>query len=124
MPGHVKKAKEGEVDPDPMPYLIVPLETKRADAQIPYDAKKSYYCPDGKHGFMECMLESDEGGKATVMCGHEVINETIRFLLNGGVYKLKVKYIFDYRIDIQIKFLLTEKSLQIRGNWPSQPKKV
>ena len=92
MPGHVKKAKEGEVDPDPMPYLIVPLETKRADAQIPYDAKKSYYCPDGKHGFMECMLESDEGGKATVMCGHEVINETIGFFKMGVCisYKLKI----------------------------------
>merc|ERR1711883_3659 len=37
----------------------------------PYDPKKSYYCPDGKHGYMECMLESIEGGKATVQCGHE-----------------------------------------------------
>merc|ERR1711883_2615 len=37
----------------------------------PYDPKKSYYCPDGKHGYMECMLESIEGDKATVMCGHE-----------------------------------------------------
>merc|ERR1712001_282963 len=36
-----------------------------------YDPKKSYYCPDGKHGFMECLLESIEGDKATVMCGHE-----------------------------------------------------
>merc|ERR1711953_1412053 len=71
MPGHIKKAKEGEVDPDPLPYLVVTLEMKRADAQIPYDPKKSYYCPDGKHGYMECMLESIEGDKATVMCGHE-----------------------------------------------------
>merc|ERR1711913_4505 len=70
-PGHIKKAKEGEVDPDPLPYLVVTLEMKRADAQIPYDPKKSYYCPDGKHGYMECMLESIEGDKATVMCGHE-----------------------------------------------------
>merc|ERR1712087_236431 len=71
MPGHIKKAKEGEVDPDPLPYLVVTIEMKRADAQIPYDPKKSYYCPDGKHGYMECMLESIEGDKATVMCGHE-----------------------------------------------------
>merc|ERR1712066_588786 len=71
MPGHIKKAKEGEVDPDPLPYLVVTIEMKRADAQIPYDPKKSYYCPDGKHGYMECMLESIEGGKATVQCGHE-----------------------------------------------------
>merc|ERR1711997_368850 len=54
-----------------MGYLVVTLEMKRADAQIPYDPKKSYYCPDGKHGYMECMLESLEGDKATVMCGHE-----------------------------------------------------
>merc|ERR1712066_919644 len=71
MPGHIKKAKAGEVDPDPLPYLVVTLEMKRADAQLPYDPKKSYYCPDGKHGYMECMLESIEGDKATVMCGHE-----------------------------------------------------
>merc|ERR1712226_1750978 len=71
MPGHIKKAKAGEVDPDPLPYLVLTLEMKRADAQIPYDPKKSYYCPDGKHGYMECMLDSLEGDKATVMCGHE-----------------------------------------------------
>merc|ERR1711936_54649 len=71
MPGHIKKADPNEKDPDPLPYLVVTLEMKRADAQIPYDPKKSYYCPDGKHGYMECMLESIEGDKATVMCGHE-----------------------------------------------------
>ena len=75
MPGHIKKADPNEKDPDPLPYLVVTLEMKRADAQIPYDPKKSFYCPDGKHGFMECVLESLEGDKATVMCGHEVINE-------------------------------------------------
>ena len=77
MPGHIKKADPNEKDPDPLPYLVVTLEMKRADAQIPYDPKKSYYCPDGKHGYMECMLESIEGDKATVMCGHEVITEAI-----------------------------------------------
>merc|ERR1711997_1386830 len=71
MPGHIKKADPNEKDPDPLPYLVLTLEMKRADAQIPYDPKKSYYCPDGKHGYMECMLDSIEGDKATVMCGHE-----------------------------------------------------
>ena len=80
MPGHIKKADPNEKDPDPLPYLVVTLEMKRADAQIPYDPKKSYYCPDGKHGYMECMLESIEGDKATVMCGHEVIKEAILFI--------------------------------------------
>merc|ERR1711981_63440 len=71
MPGHIKKADPNEKDPDPLPYLVLTIEMKRADAQIPYDPKKSYYCPDGKHGYMECMLESIEGDKATVQCGHE-----------------------------------------------------
>jgi hypothetical protein len=72
MPGHVKKGKDGEVDPDPLPYLLVSLETRREDQGMEYDPKKSYWCPDGKHGYMKCLLTSDEGGKATVQCGHEV----------------------------------------------------
>ena len=73
MPGHVKKAKPGDVDPDPTPFLVVTLEMKRDFMQKPYDAKKSFWCPDGKGGFMECMLEDDDGTKAKVLCGHEVI---------------------------------------------------
>ena len=71
MPGHVKLGKAGEPDPDPCPYLVVTLEMKREDAMKPYDPKKSYWCPDGKNGYMECMLENDDGTKALVMCGHE-----------------------------------------------------
>merc|ERR1711997_1115086 len=46
---------------------------KREDAMKPYDPKKSYWVPDGKAipGYMEGMLESDDGTKAVVMCGHE-----------------------------------------------------
>ena len=79
MPGHIKLGKAGEPDPDPLPYLVVTLEIKRADMLLPYDPKKSYYCPDGKGGFMECILDgtNDAGTKATVMCGHEVT-----FLIN------------------------------------------
>merc|ERR1719284_750825 len=32
---------------------------------------KSYYYKDDKGNFAECLLESVDGGKATVMCGHE-----------------------------------------------------
>merc|ERR1712141_876347 len=71
MPGHVKLGKAGEPDPDPLPYLVCDMETKRADQNIEYDPKNMYWCPDGKHGFMQCMLESNEGTKAEVMCGHE-----------------------------------------------------
>ena len=72
MPGHVKLGKAGEPDPDPSPYLIVSLEMKREDAMKPYDPRKSYWVPDGKGGFAEGMLESDDGKKAVVMMGHIV----------------------------------------------------
>merc|ERR1711981_269257 len=71
MPGHVKLGKAGEPDPDPLPYLVCDMETKRADQNIEYDPKNMYWCPDGKHGYMECLLVNDDGTKATVMCGHE-----------------------------------------------------
>merc|ERR1719427_450108 len=63
MPGHVKK--NAGPDEDPAPYLIISMEMKREDA------KKPYWCPDGKGNFLECMLDSDDGTKAVVMCGHE-----------------------------------------------------
>ena len=69
MPGHVKKGKPGDVDPDPTPYLVVTLEMKREFQQKPYDTKKSYWCPDGKGGYAECMLEEDDGTKAKVIVG-------------------------------------------------------
>ena len=69
MPGHQKKAKPGEVDPDPLPFLVVTLEMKREFMQKPYDSKKSFWCPDGKGGFAECMLEDDDGTKAKVVVG-------------------------------------------------------
>jgi len=37
----------------------------------PYDPKKSYWYPNGKGDFAEGILESDDGTKAVVMCGHE-----------------------------------------------------
>ena len=82
MPGHVKLGKAGEADPDPLPYLVVTLEMKRADMLRPYDSKKSYWCPDGKHGFVECLVESNDGTKAVVMVGHEV-----KIMMNSRNYK-------------------------------------
>ena len=72
MPGHVKLGKAGEPDPDPLPYLVVSMEMKREDMLKPYDPKKSVWVPTDDHGFREGLLESDDGTKAVVMCGHEV----------------------------------------------------
>ena len=72
MPGHIKLGKAGEADPDPCPFLVVTLEMKREDAMKPYDPKKSYWYPNGKGDYAEGLLESDDGTKAVMMCGHEV----------------------------------------------------
>jgi len=70
MPGHVKAGKPGEKDPDPEPFLVVTLEMKREDQKKPYDSKKSYWCPDGKGNYAECMLEEMGEKESTVMMGH------------------------------------------------------
>ena len=73
MPGHVKLGAKGEPDPDPTPYLVVSLEMKREDQHKPYDPRKSVWCPYEKDGgFIEGLLQSEEGGKSTVLIGHEV----------------------------------------------------
>ena len=80
MPGHVKKTTGP--DEDPCPYLVVTLEMKREHAMKVYDSKKSYWCPDNKGNFIECMLESNDGTKAVVMCGHEVITQRVHFTIS------------------------------------------
>ena len=73
MPGHVKLGGN-EPDPDPLPYLNVSNDMRRADMAKPYDPRKSVWVPDtdGPGGFKEGLLESEAGGKSTVMVGHEV----------------------------------------------------
>ena len=84
MPGHVKKSTGP--DEDPAPYLVVTLEMKREDAMKPYDPKKSYWSPDGKGNYMECLLVDNDGTKATVMCGHEVISYKYMYI---SLHRLK-----------------------------------
>ena len=63
MPGHEKKgASQGE-DPDPAPYLFLTYQMKREDMTKPYDAKKSFWVPDGEGGFVEGQLETENGAK-------------------------------------------------------------
>ena len=45
---------------------------KREDVLKPYDSKKSYWAPDGKGGFIEGLVESNDGKKAVMMFGHIV----------------------------------------------------
>jgi hypothetical protein len=75
MPGNVKLGSSNEPDPDPTPYLYISAEQKRSDISKPYDAKKSVWAPDEVGGFMEGLLHSDDGKKAVVMIGHEVIKQ-------------------------------------------------
>ena len=72
MPGNVKLGQSSDPDPDPVPYLYVSTEMKRTDMLKPYDAKKSYWVPDGDGGFVEGQLQSDDGKKVQVLIGHEV----------------------------------------------------
>ena len=72
MPGHVKLGAQKGEDLDPEPYLCVTMEMKREVLKKPYDSKKSYYCPDGKGGYVECMLQEKTEKEATVLIGHIV----------------------------------------------------
>ena len=81
MPGNVKLGASNEPDPDPTPFLYVSFETKRNDQLKPYDPKKSVWCPDDDGGFIEGLLQSDDGKKATVLIGHEVRLSKIKELL-------------------------------------------
>ena len=81
MPGHDKKGKPGEKDPDPEPYLVVTMDMKREDMQRPFDPRKSYWCPDGKGGFSECLLVEKGDTEATVMIGHIVSKYSTHFVI-------------------------------------------
>ena len=71
MPGHEKKGSSDGQDPDPTPYLFLTFEMKREDMSKAYDAKKSYWVPDGDGGFVEGLLETENGAKVQVSIGHD-----------------------------------------------------
>ena len=80
MPGHVKLGAQKGEDPDPEPYLCVSMEMKRENMQKPYDSKKSYWCPDGKGGYVECMVQKKDDKEAEVLIGH-IVSKTIKLEL-------------------------------------------
>ena len=47
----------------------------------PYDSKKSVWISDDEGGFVEGLLQSDDGKKAIVMVGHEGITICHTWLL-------------------------------------------
>ena len=91
MPGNEKKGADDGQDPDPAPYLFLTfqvntdlslvntrsilspdwLQMKREDMTKAYDAKKSFWVPDGEGGFVEALLESENGAKVQVAIGHD-----------------------------------------------------
>ena len=82
MPGHEKKKNKAGEDPDPSEYLIVSMDMKREDQSKPYDTKKSFWVPDGQGGYLEAMLESDDGKSAKVVVkGYEVNNIILDIIL-------------------------------------------
>ena len=72
MPGHIKLGASQVPDPDPLPYLTVSGEIRRKDLAKPYDSKRAVWTPDGQGGYVEGLVQSDDGDKATVLLGHEV----------------------------------------------------
>ena len=108
MPGNVKLGSSNEPDPDPTPYLCVSAETKRSDLTKPYDPKKSVWVPDGgEHGgFIEAMLDSEGGGKTTVMVGHEVSN-TLQGAIEYSVGQyLTFQYVQNIQKELELKFMV------------------
>ena len=116
MPGHVKLGKSGEPDPDPTPYLVVSMDMKRADMLKAYDPKKSYWAPDDKGGYCECMLESDDGTKAVVMCGH-IVSIISCFQMMTKSFKpflsLSLLFIMFYQLSFQKKVFKSDEIGQI-----------
>ena len=66
MPGHVKKS--GGLDLDPAPWLEVSPKLKATLSSKTNDAKKSCWVPNKvSRGYKECLIESTDGEKVTVM---------------------------------------------------------
>ena len=64
MPGHL--AKTSGPDPSPDQWLYVSDELKIVLKSKPYDPKKSCWVPDKTGGYLEGLIESIDGEKATV----------------------------------------------------------
>jgi len=108
MPGHEKKGKPNEKDPDPEPYLVVTMEMKREDMQRPFDPRKSYWCPDGKGGFTECLILEKGDTESTVAIGHIVSTYNNAFYLFSLRHILN-KFYINFHITTHIIFISRKK---------------
>ena len=91
MPGHVKLGAQKGEDPDPEPYLCVSMEMKRENMQKPYDSKKSYWCPDGKGGYVECMVQKKDDKEAEVLIGH-IVSKKLNSRWNNYSYTKSLSF--------------------------------
>ena len=115
MPGHVKLGAKGE-DPNPEPYLVVSMEAKREDMMKPYDSKKSYWCPDGKGGYAECMVQKLDEKEGEVLMGH-----IVSLIIND----FNLLTIPEFKLIILMKtFSNSEKGFQSRRAWTNQSTQV
>ena len=93
MPGHNVGKSEGP-DPDPLPWLAVSEELKAKLMTKPYDAKKSTWVPDKSNGgYLEGLVQSKEGDKATVKLIDSGEVNIIRSLKSALNLHKKVSYL-------------------------------
>ena len=119
MPGHVKLGAKGE-DPDPEPYLVVSMEAKREDMMKPYDSKKSYWCPDGKGGYAECMVQKLDEKEGEVLMGH-----IVSLIIDAFDLLTIPEFKNDCHLIILMKtFSNSEKGFQGRRTWTNQSTQV
>ena len=94
MPGHNVGKSEGP-DPDPLPWLAVSEELKAKLMTKPYDAKKSTWVPDkSTGGYLEGLVQSKEGDKATVKLIDSGEVNIIRSLKSALNLNKKVSYFY------------------------------
>ena len=58
-----------------MKYLLVPQADKIRFQSLPYDAKKNFWLPNEKLGFIACEIQSEKGDDVTVKDANNVVSK-------------------------------------------------